>query len=351
MTSRDEVRNLNRLLKGAALNVLVALNYADKPLTAVALQEETGWSDKPVRKSVELMEKLEFAEHLARNKGWIITAKGRIAVEILTPRKGAAAGPRQAGENGVKTGQKNSSTFTGVKLDVAAETGTNEAMPRQAGKTAVLDTGTPARNEAEDRRNQQHDQICSDLDLIRDISSQESDLIKSDLTQAARGNGDGRPADGGTTMKQDLASENQGSEQEALAIFLKRIGIENPAYDEILARDRLVDVVAWHWAILGEKWMNNPRGWMITCLKNGDKPAKGYCEFARLWLTMSQEDYADYVAVRYQPFDLQDYWREWDLSPEEMEVLDRVKRHGGLELFEEFERPILNGECGVRDAE
>ena len=143
-------------------------------------------------------------------------------------------------------------------------------------------------------------------------------------------------------MKQAAKNENRLGEQEALAVFLQRIGIENPAYDEILARDQLVDVVAWYWFTLGKAWVENARGWIIACLNKGDAPQPGYREFARLWLTMSKENYDDYLAAKYQPIDLEYYWREWELSPAETEVLDRVTHNGGLELFEEYERPIVN---------
>jgi hypothetical protein len=330
--NKEEIDNLNRKLKGAHLNILIALNNSEKSLTAVELQEKTNWSDKPVRRDLDELEAMGFVEHHGRMQGWTITAKWQAVLLALSVTSKTTKCAEQAKSNG--------------------------GINTQKGSNPKSTSGRNSESKSENLQIGDSDQIWPESDLNEDINKDQSGLVRSDqvlirpdLKQASRENGECRPVDGRTTMEQEKNKKNRRGEQEALEFYLKRIGIENPAYDEILARDRLVDVVAWHWAIQGETWMNNPRGWMITCLKNGDKPAKGFCEFAELWLTMSKKNYDDYLAVRDQPVDLEFYWREWDLSPEETEVLNRVTRHGGLELFEDFERPILSAESGARNGE
>ena len=88
LTTKNRENDLLRMLKGAPLSVLHALCQAEEGLTAVELERNTGWSDKPVRRALDLLAVLGLARHHGRVKGWTITKKGRIALLALITRGG-----------------------------------------------------------------------------------------------------------------------------------------------------------------------------------------------------------------------------------------------------------------------
>ena len=118
--------------------------------------------------------------------------------------------------------------------------------------------------------------------------------------------------------------------------------MRSPALDRILARDNLPEVVAWYWESLGQEWMDNPNGWIVRRLDSGESPLPAYLELATAWLSMAEQDLEDYYAAGCRPYGLQDYWRDHDLSRDAIAAHDTIKKAGGLDLFDDFPRPILS---------
>ena len=355
---KNRKNDLLRMLKGAPLSVLHALCDVEEGLTAVELQSETDWSDKPVRRALELLETLGMVQHHGRMKGWTITKKGRSALLALSSRGGRgfeAARPARNGEPGghnreerVSTKGGNSSTFSGKRCAVENNPGKDNGINTENGSNSRLENGNYSGNRSENSRIWDSDQIWPESDLNEDINKYQSGLIRSD--QASQQEHGSNPGNNNLRAEETARNERGQGELEALETFLKLIEVDGIAFKEIMTRDRLVDVVGWYWYTLGKEGIRKPNGYVIACLKNKERPlAETYLECARIWLTMSKEDYDDYLKARFRVLGLEDYWRDWSLSKAEMKVFDQVKEHGGLDLFEDFERPILSAECGVRN--
>jgi biotin operon repressor len=66
---------LVRCLKGAASSVLWALLLEGRPMTAVQLQEATGYSDKPVSQALARLRALGLVVHHGRYQGWSLSGR------------------------------------------------------------------------------------------------------------------------------------------------------------------------------------------------------------------------------------------------------------------------------------
>ena len=73
----EEKAALVRCLKGAASSILWILLLSEESLTAVELQEATGYSDKPVSQALARLRALGLVEHHGRSRGWRMSKKGR----------------------------------------------------------------------------------------------------------------------------------------------------------------------------------------------------------------------------------------------------------------------------------
>ena len=366
--NKEEVDNLNRKMKGARLNILIALNNSEKSMTAVELQEATRWSDKPVRRDLDELEAMGLVEHHGRMKGWTITAKGQaVLLALLGPSKTADRAER-ANSNGepgahnreqrVSTKGGNSSSVSGKRCAVENNPGKDNGINTENGSNSRLENGNYSGNRSENFRVRDSDQIWPEIrlwpesDLNEDINKYQSGLnrsdqalIRPDLIEPSQQDDGSNPGKKNFQAEATVREKRGQGELEALEIFLKLIEIDGIAFKEIMARDNLVDVVGWYWYTLGKEGIRKPNGYVIACLKNKERPlTETYLECARIWLTMSKEDYDDYLKARFRVLGLEDYWRDWSLSKAEMKVFAQVKEHGGLDLFEDFERPILSAE-------
>jgi len=365
---KNRKNDLLRMLKGAPLSVLHALCDVEEGLTAVELQSETDWSDKPVRRALELLETLGMVQHHGRMKGWTITKKGRSALLALSSRGGRgfeAARPARNGEPGahnreqrVSTKGGNSSSVSGKRCAVENNPGKDNGINTENGSNSRLENGNYSGNRSENFRVRDSDQIWPEIrlwpesDLNEDINKYQSGLnrsdqalIRPDLIEPSQQDDGSNPGKKNFQAEATVREKRGQGELEALEIFLKLIEIDGIAFKEIMARDNLVDVVGWYWYTLGKEDIRRPNGYVIACLKNKERPlTETYLECARIWLTMSKEDYDDYLKARFRVLGLEDYWRDWSLSKAEMKVFAQVKEHGGLDLFEDFERPILSAE-------
>ena len=72
MTFEEQVA-LVRCVKGAGSSILWILLLSDDSLTAVELQEATGYSDKPVSQALARLKALGLVEHHGRAQGWRVS--------------------------------------------------------------------------------------------------------------------------------------------------------------------------------------------------------------------------------------------------------------------------------------
>lgn len=274
-----------RHCKGAAGSVLLALLLHDGPLTAVQLEQLTGYSDKPVREALQRLAALRYVDHHGRLQGWTLTDRARAALAAPSPPRPAA--PRANRQNGAQNphNRRTEPPFPGS------------------------------------------DQNCTESDLPEEQKDHQTKQIRSD-----------RPPQNAAPPSPDPRSP---AEITAVRRLLRLIGIEEPAFSMLLARARLVELLATYWATLGQTWIHNPRGWVIKSLSDGYEPKPPFIEFARVWLAMTEADYEEYLQASWTPFALAGYWREWDLSPAAIDAHGRIKQYGGLDLFDDFQRPIL----------
>ena len=66
-----------RALKGAPVSCLLALLCVGRAAGMAELERWTGYSDKPVRKGLELLAELGYVQRHAHKRGWLLTAHGR----------------------------------------------------------------------------------------------------------------------------------------------------------------------------------------------------------------------------------------------------------------------------------
>ena len=72
MTFEEQVA-LVRCVKGAGSSILWILLLSEESLTAVELQEATGYSDKPVSQALARLRALGLVEHHGRSRGWRVS--------------------------------------------------------------------------------------------------------------------------------------------------------------------------------------------------------------------------------------------------------------------------------------
>ncbi len=79
---------LARFLKGAESSILLVLAIGDRPLTAAALQEATGYSDKPVSEALRRMAAVGLVAHQGRLVGWGMSDAGwDVVIERIVARE------------------------------------------------------------------------------------------------------------------------------------------------------------------------------------------------------------------------------------------------------------------------
>ena len=346
--SSEENSPLIPKLKGAPLAVMIALCGQQKPLTAVELQRKTGYSDKPISAALNVtLEPMDMVKKHGRMSGWSATRDGRITMikQLMAKEAKEEKSLQQTSKHNLSTNSKDEKRNISDGSEKATDAGKKSETAAATRNNCASTARKMSERGSEKVRGHGSDQICSDIDQNEDIYKHQSDLIHSDLIQPSRKNEGSGPENRGLAVDQETKDDRGQGEREVLETILKQIEIEEPAFSEILARDKLVDVVAWYWYTLGKEKIQKPSGYVITCLKNKDQPPpESYRECARIWLTMSKDEYKDYNDVKHFPFRVEEYWRDWKLSKEEIKVFRRVKENGGLALFEDYERPILSNE-------
>ena len=71
-----------RSLKGAPLSVLCVLTMADQPVTQEFCERASGYTDKPVRQALRLLEELGYISHNKRHAWQIITGTAKLSINL-----------------------------------------------------------------------------------------------------------------------------------------------------------------------------------------------------------------------------------------------------------------------------
>lgn len=276
--------DLIRNLKGAPAGILLILALSGRSLTARELEEATGYSDKPITKAVNWLAPRGYIQNNGRARGWSLGPAGR-------------------------------TLFAGV-LGNIPHPSASQLTDRDPAAAYQL---PPGRNNSEPhpenlRTSAPQEKICLDPGLLADDPGSPARQTNTDPAAAARKNPD-------------------------LALFLQRIGLRDPAYSRILARDTLPAAVAWYWESLGQDWMDNPSGWLVRRLDSGADPLPAYAELAHAWLALDDADLDDFYAVCAHPYGPRDYWTQRGLSPAAVAAYQAVKSAGGLQAFDDVPRP------------
>lgn len=105
----EEMGVLVRFLKGAESSILWALLLGKRPMTAVSLQEATGYSDKPVREALRRMEAVGLVRHYGRAAGWAASGEDWAGI-VRQLQEGEAD---EAAEHNLSTGAEVEETAVG----------------------------------------------------------------------------------------------------------------------------------------------------------------------------------------------------------------------------------------------
>jgi hypothetical protein len=278
-------------LKGAPASALLAMILAGRPLSQRELAYLTGYSEKPVRRSVRML--LEYGAireegpwAFALATGW--TGENASFAGILEPYReklfgggaGRAAqkaqqemvGPPTLSSDDVESESDQGSTGAGSgKTGDVAEAGigrdTQETGPADAGsgsgadkghETGVGDGFTGEAVGAEARRGEKPGFVVvdgNDLDQEEEDQQQQQPVIPAGARRLAR--------------------------------LLRRMGISGRAFERLAARDDLAErpevVLAWWWYYRALEEVRNPAGAAIVRLDCGEAPPDGYLDLARAW--------------------------------------------------------------------
>lgn len=264
MDSHTEITQFVRDIRGAAASVLWVLMLTGRSLTGQELEEATGYSDKSVRSGLDRLATYGLIQDNGQLNGHSIN--GQLPLPFLQLWQGHHG---KFIEDGVDDASITDSAQTG-RPQAAAYSPDGHKFP-------LVDAGS-------------QDTLPGAVDGVATVSIPSSEKIgNSDLLPAKIGNSDLPSRDLGCLVGcSSLTPEEEkpinqttkttGGEfgNSDLPPLLRRLRITGRAYAESCQRqDNPAQVLAWHWWVRCQPWLNrNPVGYVVARLKEG-KPAPG----------------------------------------------------------------------------
>lgn len=295
-----EQLQLIRSLKGPPAVILVLLMLRGASMTNVEICRFTGYSDKPVKTALAVLETLGFVQNNGHFNGWSLSSGisqlplpfGALS-ELSTVEHPSSSAPTPPA--GVKAGNSSPQLSTGRQQKI--------------GNIPILGF--------EDRK-------YSDLDG--------EDRKYSDL-QAGSGSA---AADLRSLKILDQQQQQRGGEDRNISDLQRLVihsGVREPAKTLILATPP-VAVLAWWWeAMLARSELANPLGWFIRRIQDGDPAPAALAPIAAAWLALPAAERRDLMATEWYE-DEEAFWLAHGLGPTMVELAHEVGRAGGFDYGE-----------------
>lgn len=296
-----EQLQLIRSLKGPPAVILVLLMLRGASMTNVEICRFTGYSDKPVKTALAVLETLGFVQNNGHFNGWSLSSGisqlplpfGALS-ELSTVEHPSSSAPTPPA--GVKAGNSSPQLSTGRQQKI--------------GNIPIL--GFEDRN-------------ISDLDG--------EDRKYSDL-QA--GSGSAAAADLRSLKILDQQQQQRGGEDRKNSDLQRLVihsGVREPARTLILAAPPAA-ALAWWWAAeLERAELSNPLGWFIRRIQNGEPAPLDLAPIAAAWLALPAVERRELLELESRR-DTEAFWFEHGLGPTSAELAHDVLVAGGFDYGE-----------------
>lgn len=277
-----EQKRFVRDISGPAASVLLILLLSGRSLTAIELEDATGYSDKSVAAGLRRLEEYGLVQNNGRANGWSLVA-GRMPLPLPLMELDATTGLTQ-------------DAAWSDSADAETAVGPQDAHP--SGK---LSTGNGALSTGAARNGAKNGAEIGNSDLADSVVV----VVLNNTDQE---------------FKQQQQQETGVSGLD-LAETLRRLRITGKAFGELM-RQRVdaAEVVGWYWYACAQEWASNPAGYAVARMREGVGSPLGYAALARWWYGLAAEEQAlvrshlrgeadgEWLHARPESFEDLEYW-------------------------------------------